>query len=41
MPAVLGRKGIVCTIQTPLTLEEKAEIHKSAEELRDEINQIP
>lgn len=40
LPVVLGRKGIVRTIQMPLNGDEKAEIAKSAKRLRGTIEQI-
>lgn len=37
MPAVLGRKGVVRTIPVPLSGEEKKEVQKSADSLKEVI----
>lgn len=40
LPVILGRKGIIGTIQIPLDSDEQAEITKSAKALRDTIERI-
>jgi len=40
MPVVLGRKGIIRTIQMPLNSDEEADIAKSVKRLRSTIEQI-
>ena len=41
LPAVLGRKGVMSTIQIPLDRDEEAYIVESAKELRGTIDWIP
>lgn len=40
LPAVLGRKGVMSTIQMPLDRDEEAHIAESAKELRETIDWI-
>lgn len=40
LPVIVGRKGIVKTIEMPLSSEEKAELSKSAKKLVDMVERI-
>ena len=40
VPIILGKKGVEKILQVPLTAEEKAALHKSAEEVRSNITKL-
>jgi L-lactate dehydrogenase len=40
LPAVLGRKGILRTVEVPLDEEETAQIARSAKRLRDLVDRV-